>query len=229
MYVTVRRRIERESGFVIIDGYEVQPLTADRFDDLVHVLGKGGIGGCWCMYWTCPSSAVWSEGAKGGSAGTNKHAFREIVDEGPPPGLLAYDGDEAVGWCRVMRRTALPGLANSRYFKTELDIEDVWSLACFVVRTSHRGSGLTTVLTRSGDRVRPSKRWRSRRGLPDRIRCDRIAVVGLSRHGVDVRAAGLRGRAALRSAQADDAADRLTGVEVVRPWSGRRTPTASGR
>ncbi len=132
---------------MMISGYEVRPLTADRFDDLVHVLGRSGVGGCWCMYWTCPSSAVWGEGAKGGRAAMNKQAFREIVDEGPPPGLLAYDGDEAVGWCRVMRRTALPGLANSRYFKTELDIEHVWSLACFVIRTSHRGRGLTTVLT----------------------------------------------------------------------------------
>lgn len=134
---------------MIIDGYEVRPLTPDRFDDLAHVLGKSGIGGCWCMYWTCPSSAAWGEGATGGSAGANKDAFHEIVDEGPPPGLLAYDGDEAVGWCRVMRRTALPGLANSRYFKTDLDIEQVWSLACFVIRTSHRGRGLTSLLTKA--------------------------------------------------------------------------------
>lgn len=134
---------------MIVDGYEVQPLTADRFDDFAHVLGKSGIGGCWCMYWTCPSSAVWGEGAKGGSTGANKQAFREIVVDGPPPGLLAYDGEEAVGWCRVMPRQALPGLANSRNFKTDLDIEGVWSLACFVIRRSHRGRGLTSVLTKA--------------------------------------------------------------------------------
>jgi hypothetical protein len=48
-----------------------------------------------------------------------------------------------------MPRNALPGLANSPYFKTDLDIEGVWSLACFVMKKSHRGRGLTTVLTRA--------------------------------------------------------------------------------
>lgn len=55
-----------------IDGSAVQPLTPNRFDDLVHVLRASGIGGCWCMCWTCPSSAVWGEGASGGSEGSNK-------------------------------------------------------------------------------------------------------------------------------------------------------------
>ena len=48
-----------------------------------------------------------------------------------------------------MARRALPGLANSRYFKTDLDIDGVWSLACFVIRKPQRGRGLTTVLTKA--------------------------------------------------------------------------------
>jgi len=132
---------------MIIDGFEIEPLTSGRFDDFVHVLGAGGVGGCWCMYWTCPSSATFMAAAKGGSTAENKRAFRAQVDSGPPPGLLAYDDGEAVGWCRVMPRAALPGLANSRNFKTALDIDGVWSLACFVIRRSHRGRGLTATLT----------------------------------------------------------------------------------
>jgi GNAT superfamily N-acetyltransferase len=131
---------------VIVDGYQVEPLTLDRFDDFVTVLGRGGISGCWCMYWTCPTSAAWGEGCKGGSEAPNRQAFRDLVEVGPPPGLLAYDAGEPVAWCRIMARDRLPGLANSRYFKTELDIEGVWSLPCFVVRRSHRGKGLTATL-----------------------------------------------------------------------------------
>jgi GNAT superfamily N-acetyltransferase len=71
------------------------------------------------------------------------------VDTGPPPGIIAYSGQIAVAWCRVMPRHALPGLVNSRYFKTDLETENVWSLACFVVRKTHRGTGLTTVLTKA--------------------------------------------------------------------------------
>ena len=131
-----------------IDGYEVAPLTPERFDDLVAVLGESGISGCWCMYWTLPSSAAWSEGARGGSQAPNRSAFQGIVAQGPPPGLIAYE-EEPIAWCRVMPRTELPGLANSRYFKTDLDIDNIWSLPCFVVRREHRGRGLTEILTRA--------------------------------------------------------------------------------
>jgi hypothetical protein len=131
-----------------IDGYEVEALTPERFNDLVTVLGEGGIGGCWCMYWISPTSAAWSEGARGGKNATNRYAFRSIVEDGPPPGLLAYE-EGPVAWCRVMERRDLPGLANSRYFRTDLDIDHVWSLACFVVRSRYRGRGLTTVLTKA--------------------------------------------------------------------------------
>ncbi len=134
---------------MVIDGFTVEPLTPDRFDDFVTVLGRGGVGGCWCMYWTCPTSAVWGEGAKGGSKAANRDAFQDQVAAGPPPGLLAYDNGEPVAWCRVMPRHALPGLANSRHFKTDLDIEGVWSLPCFVVRRPHRGRGLTETLVKA--------------------------------------------------------------------------------
>ena len=131
---------------IVTDHFTTRPLTPERFDDLATVLGRSGISGCWCMYWIAETSAQWSEGAKGGSSAANKQAFREIVEDGPPPGLIAYDGREPVAWCRVMARSRLPGLARSRHFKTDLDIDGVWSLPCFVVRRSHRGRGLTRIL-----------------------------------------------------------------------------------
>ena len=48
-----------------------------------------------------------------------------------------------------MARDRLPGLANSRHFKTDLETAGVWSLPCFVVRRTHRGRGLTAVLTKA--------------------------------------------------------------------------------
>ena len=76
---------------MIIDDYRVELLTVDRFDDFVAVVGRSGIGGCWCMYWTCPTSAAWGEGCRGGSEAPNRRAFQDLVEAGPPPGLLAYD------------------------------------------------------------------------------------------------------------------------------------------
>jgi len=129
-----------------IDGYTVKLLTPERFDDLVTVLGRGGIGGCWCMYWRTPTTTIWREDTRGGSTAPNRGAFVDIVEEGPSPGLLAYEDGNPVAWCRVVERRSLPGLANSRFFRTDLDIDGVWSLPCFVVRKTHRGRGLTEVL-----------------------------------------------------------------------------------
>jgi GNAT superfamily N-acetyltransferase len=132
-----------------IDGFTIEPLTPDRFDDLEGVLGRGGIGGCWCMYWTTPTTQQWRDKAKGGSTARNKGLMEELVGTGPPPGLIAYDGDEPVAWTRVVARTTLPGLRSSTHFRTDLDIDGVWSLPCFVVRKEHRGRGLTETLTKA--------------------------------------------------------------------------------
>ena len=130
-----------------IDGFEIHALTPDRWADFETVLGKSGVGGCWCMYWMHESSKAWGDSSAGGRAAKNKARFMDLVKQGPPPGLLSYLSDEPAAWCRVMPRSKLPGLARSRHFKTQLDTTDVWSLSCFVVRTKYRGRGLTAVLT----------------------------------------------------------------------------------
>ncbi len=121
----------------------VHSLTPERFDDFAAVLGTSGISGCWCMYWVHPTTKSWGEASKGGAAAANRDLFRAVIDAGPPPGLLAYDGDAAVGWCRVMPRDRLPGLGRSRAFSTDLDVAGVWSLSCLVIRRSHRGRGIS--------------------------------------------------------------------------------------
>ena len=40
----------------------------------------------------------------------NKADFCALVQSGPPPGLLAFEGDLAVGWCQLTPRDALPWL-----------------------------------------------------------------------------------------------------------------------
>ena len=76
---------------------EFQPLTPYRWRDLEALFGpRGACGGCWCMWWRLrPKDYKAQKGA------ANRQAFRELVAAGPPPGLLAYDGGRAVGWCAV--------------------------------------------------------------------------------------------------------------------------------
>jgi len=69
-----------------------------------------------------------------------KDAFHAIVAAGPPPGLLAYDGDRAVGWCAVGPRVSL---ARFQGAKTSRPIEElggpamspIYAISCFFVRT----------------------------------------------------------------------------------------------
>jgi hypothetical protein len=64
-------------------------------------------------------------------ARTNKAAFREVVRRGPPPGLLAFDGDVAVGWCQLTPRDQVPMLDRARQLGRVDDVP-VWSLSCFL-------------------------------------------------------------------------------------------------
>ena len=77
--------------------------------------------------------------------GKNQAAFREVVTHGPPPGLLAFDGDVAVGWCQLTPRDALPWL--DRVWRLQrVDDVPVWSLSCLYVRKGYRKQGVTSAL-----------------------------------------------------------------------------------
>jgi len=64
---------------------------------------------------------------------------------GPAPGLLAFDGDLAVGWCQLTPRVALPALDRARLLGRVDDVP-VWSLSCFYVRRGYRGRGVMAAL-----------------------------------------------------------------------------------
>jgi GNAT superfamily N-acetyltransferase len=67
------------------------------------------------------------------------------VKHGSPPGLLAFDGDLAVGWCQLMPRNALPWLDRMRWFQ-RVDAVPVWSISCFYMRRGYRRQGIMAQL-----------------------------------------------------------------------------------
>jgi GNAT superfamily N-acetyltransferase len=75
----------------------------------------------------------------------NKAAFKKIVKNGPPPGLLAFDGDIAVGWCQLTPRSELPWLDRKWRLK-RVDEVAVWAISCFYVRIGYRKRGVTSAL-----------------------------------------------------------------------------------
>ena len=119
----------------------IHPLTPELWPLLEDLFGPNGANsGCWCMWWRVGSGQIRVANTK-----QNKAAFKAVVKKGPPPGLLAFDGDLAVGWCQVTPRRALPRLDRSRVL-ARVDEAPVWSLSCFFIRKGYRKQGVMTAL-----------------------------------------------------------------------------------
>lgn len=68
-----------------------------------------------------------------------------MAETDPAPGLLAFEDDLCVGWCQVAPRSDLGWIGRRRDFGPVDDLP-VWSIACFYIRRSHRGRGVTDAL-----------------------------------------------------------------------------------
>ena len=91
------------------------------------------------MYWRIGAAYRKRPGA------ANQADFQEIVKRGPPPGLLAFQGEVAVGWCQLTPRDVLPELDRAWRLK-RVDDAPVWSISCFYVRKGYRKKGVTSAL-----------------------------------------------------------------------------------
>jgi GNAT superfamily N-acetyltransferase len=118
----------------------IRAVTPDLWPALEDLFGaSGAANGCWCMYWRIGPAYHRRRREQ------NRLALQDIVKRGPPPGLLAFEGDLAVGWCQLTPRLALPWLERARLLK-RVDDAPVWSLSCFYVRRGYRKRGVTAAL-----------------------------------------------------------------------------------
>jgi GNAT superfamily N-acetyltransferase len=119
---------------------KIRPLTPNLWPALEDLFGENGAcNGCWCMNYRIGSAY------RKRPRETNKAAFHEVVKSGPPPGLLAFDGDLAVGWCQLTPRDALPWLDRAWRLRRVDDVP-VWSISCFYIRKGYRRQGVTSAL-----------------------------------------------------------------------------------
>lgn len=140
--------------------YRIRPLTPDLWLSLVDLFGPlGACNGCWCMYWRIGVQY------RKQSREVNKRAFHKVVKEGPPPGLVAFHGDLAVGWCQLTPRDAVPWLDRTWRLK-RVDHAPVWSLSCFYVRKGYRKKGITLALIRSAIETAKAAGVRALEGYP---------------------------------------------------------------
>ena len=93
---------------------------------------------CWCLSYRIPNSE--NRELIGTARGDR---VRAMIAEGAP-GVLAYDGDEVVGWAAVHPRSDT-SFATSRKIP-HVGETDVWSVWCIRVRPGHRGKGISHAL-----------------------------------------------------------------------------------
>jgi GNAT superfamily N-acetyltransferase len=122
----------------------IEVRAASVFDDVAAVVGpkRPDASVCWCLSYRLTSSKENRE-LVGPARGERA---RELVAQEPPPGVVAYDGAEPVGWAGVHPR-ADTSFATSRRIP-HVDDLDVWSVWCIRVRPGHRGEGLSHHLLR---------------------------------------------------------------------------------
>ncbi|MFF3013265.1 GNAT family N-acetyltransferase [Streptomyces sp. NPDC057939] len=118
---------------------EVRPASV--FADVRTLLGPktATANVCWCLSHRIPSKL--NNELRGPARGEH---VAELCRARVPPGVLAHDGDEPVGWAAVAPR-ADTSFARSRTIP-QVDDLPVWSLWCIRVRPGHRGKGISHAL-----------------------------------------------------------------------------------
>ena len=120
---------------------EVRPATHERFPDLATMVGpkRPDANVCWCLSHRIDAKTNRS------LRGTDRADYVEDLTKADvAPGVLAYDGDEVVGWAALARRVDTPFARSTKI--PHVDDEDVWSIWCFRVRPGHRGQGIAHAL-----------------------------------------------------------------------------------
>ncbi|HYH92142.1 MAG TPA: GNAT family N-acetyltransferase [Candidatus Saccharimonadales bacterium] len=124
---------------------DIQPLTPGRLDDLAELFGQGGDPKwCWCAYFRV-RGRDWTNSTAADNRAVLERAVDEAAVEDRAPGLVAYDGDAAVGWVSLGPREDYERLAFSKVL-APIDDTPVWSIVCFVVGRRSRGKGVANAM-----------------------------------------------------------------------------------
>jgi GNAT superfamily N-acetyltransferase len=121
----------------------IEVRAATSFADVRTMVGPKSADAnvCWCLSYRIASKD--NRELVGTARGD---LVRRLCKQNPPPGVLAYDGDEVVGWAGVHPRADTSFARNRKI--PHVDDADVWSVWCIRVRPGHRGQGISPHLLR---------------------------------------------------------------------------------
>jgi hypothetical protein len=129
----------------------IRPLTPDLIPAFLTLFGpQGACYGCWCTAFLLrPKQRNASSGDE------RREVMLDTIRNGPPPGLIALQGDDPVGWMRIGPRASVPEWNNPGRSSSPLpgagpDDPGVWAVSCFFFRTKARGQGLSHDILAAG-------------------------------------------------------------------------------
>ena len=95
----------------------------------------------------------------------NKRKFKRLVIGGIVPGILAYSGDQPIGWCAVRPREDYVRFEKSRVL-APVDDQPVWSVTCLYIAKAHRRQGVSIALLKAAIRHVKRNRGKIVEGYP---------------------------------------------------------------
>lgn len=126
----------------------IVPVTDAPWDDVRTVFGtRGDPSTCWCQYYKVDAPTWKAQDVAAFEQALCDQTEQARASHGAGPGVLAYDGDQPVGWCAIEQIGAYRRILNSQLVDDgERPASDVWYVSCFVVRVGHRRKGVAAAL-----------------------------------------------------------------------------------
>jgi ribosomal protein S18 acetylase RimI-like enzyme len=134
-----------------MDEVEVRAVGPDQLDAVRTLFERRrSTRHCWCMAF-CATGRQFAAGWYGGG---NRRRFAAMAAASRTPmGVLAFVGDEPVGWCacgpRARYRVAMDGRSRLLAGRPRQEDENVWLVPCLTVDPRHRGLGIVLPLLRA--------------------------------------------------------------------------------
>jgi GNAT superfamily N-acetyltransferase len=119
----------------------VRPVTTSNWQDFVRLFeARGSPHYCFCTPYRARNNEQLDRARK-------KALMHGLVRDGTPIGVLAYSGDEPVGWCSIAPRETYVKLERSQKMARRTPAETpTWTVLCFFLARPYRKRGIARAL-----------------------------------------------------------------------------------
>jgi len=129
----------------------IEPVEARHVQDLEVLFATDETADrCWCAWYVISVKDFHNAGRPG-----NRKLFIQTVDERESPiGVIAYLGDDPIGWCATGPRSRFRLAVKTPTLKARSgDDDNVWLVPCFYIAPGHRGQQVARSLLEAAARV----------------------------------------------------------------------------